>query len=201
MSAGDDWTAGAFDALVGYPDKMGEAKTFPVAGWLKGPWALDFRVWEVTTDDWGDIEPEGGWCLTHVPTGFVACGIKGALAFAQSIADAFDMMGGLVRDDRPCAGQILFRSGPRPQGRARRPAGFQCAQARSFHPRIAGDSVMTPDRWTTIDAYEPVAFDFPEDFQTVIEAHDTSQRGAAIMICASVAGLILIGGIVAGVVL
>ena len=60
----------------------------PVAGWIKGHFGLDFRIWhDEISDDFTK-----GWCLTHIPTGRVTMGIFAPLAQAQELADAFAEM-------------------------------------------------------------------------------------------------------------
>lgn len=53
-----------------------------IAGWVKPPFALDFRVWAAGEDGY-----DRGWLLTHLPTGFQVLGILTPLNEACEIAD------------------------------------------------------------------------------------------------------------------
>lgn len=81
------WNAQAFDVLV---DFDGEQVKQPVAGWVNGVWALDFRVFDLS-EGW-DEDLSGGWLLTHLPTGRRAFGIITPLDEAMKIADAINAM-------------------------------------------------------------------------------------------------------------
>lgn len=81
------WNAQAFDVLV---DFNGEQIKQPVAGWVKGVWALDFRVFDLS-EGW-DEDLSGGWLLTHLPTGRRTFGIITPLDEATQIADAINEM-------------------------------------------------------------------------------------------------------------
>lgn len=58
-----------------------------IAGWVKHPFALDFRVW------WMDEDYESGWLLTHIPTGFQIFGVRGSLERAFEVADRVAAVG------------------------------------------------------------------------------------------------------------
>lgn len=60
---------------------------WPIAAWVSGIWALDYRVF----DTGADIAP--GWSITHLPTGFLAGGIIGSLAEAQAVVSTIDAFG------------------------------------------------------------------------------------------------------------
>lgn len=72
------WIAGAFMAST----NKGE---FCVAGWLKGSFALDFRIWW-PLDEEAPCGPVG-WMLTHIPLGWGVIGLLMSLEEAQNIAD------------------------------------------------------------------------------------------------------------------
>ena len=77
------WTAGSFSVAT----HLGQ---FPIAGWLKGLWALDVRTFYL--DDYEDDDAIYGWGLSHIPTGYLAFGIIAPLERAFSIADAINGM-------------------------------------------------------------------------------------------------------------
>jgi hypothetical protein len=75
-----------------------------VAGWINGPFGLDFRVF--TDDVVGDATP--GFMLTHLPTGFVvraliAVGMKEAMALADEILDSADWTSPATPTPEQCA--------------------------------------------------------------------------------------------------
>lgn len=75
------WKAGEFNFSAA------DGATVRVAGWVKGFWALDFRVW------YGAKSLFAGWALSHIPTGRLAVGILDDLEKAQAIADLVDGLG------------------------------------------------------------------------------------------------------------
>lgn len=87
MSEQAQWAVG--EIPVRLKDEQGPAHTV-IAGWVKGLWALDFRVFDESRG-WDD-ELCSGWMLTHIPTGFCAFGILAPLPEAQEIADEIDGM-------------------------------------------------------------------------------------------------------------
>jgi len=70
-----EWVAGAFTVQT-------ERGGFDIAGWIKAPFALDFRVFD-DSFEWFDA----GWYLTHIPTGFGVGGIIANLPAAMEVAD------------------------------------------------------------------------------------------------------------------
>mgnify|MGYP003427983403 FL=1 len=83
-----DWQIGPIPLKV-VGDDNEVIETINVAGWRKGNWGLDFRVFDI-----GDYEDElwSGWMLTHLATGFSAFGILEPLNDAFLIADEIDEM-------------------------------------------------------------------------------------------------------------
>ncbi len=81
------WRVGVINLKCAAPDKPVDV---PVAGWTKDAFGLDFRV--IANDDGDYCIP--GWCLTHLPTGFVVryidAGHIEALSLADEIAAAGD---------------------------------------------------------------------------------------------------------------
>lgn len=75
----DGWTAGEFIAKT-------EEGARPIAGWVKGVFALDFRVFRESA--WDD-ENQSGWQLTHLPTGYRVLSLLVPLDGAVSLADEF----------------------------------------------------------------------------------------------------------------
>jgi len=76
-----EWVAGSFEVAT----FAGEGKPpaiLPIAGWIKHPFALDFRVFDDDAE-WIDA----GWYLTHIPTGFGIGGIIANLPEAKIVAD------------------------------------------------------------------------------------------------------------------
>lgn len=79
MSAG--WEVGA---ITGKFESKGEPNDQIIAGWIKGPFGLDFRVF---WDDDLDGYPAPGWVLTHLDSGRIVRCMLGSLAAAQAYAD------------------------------------------------------------------------------------------------------------------
>lgn len=73
--AAREWVAGSFAVSTA----LG---SYEIAGWVKPPFALDFRTFD-DGDDW----IKSGWHLTHLPSGFGMCGIIANLATAKALAD------------------------------------------------------------------------------------------------------------------
>lgn len=84
----DDWKAESFDAIVEF---RGKNVMMPIAGWVKGIWALDFRVFDLS-EGW-DEDLSSGWMMTHKPTGRCVFGIVCPLSEAMDIADKISAMG------------------------------------------------------------------------------------------------------------
>ncbi len=82
-----DWVATSFEAYV---ENDGSNTRHKAAGWVKGLWALDFRVFDLS-EGW-DEEHVGGWMLTHLPTGRRTFGILAPLDEALAIADGINAM-------------------------------------------------------------------------------------------------------------
>lgn len=59
-----------------------------VAGWLKGHFGIDFRVFLNRDEEW-----QGGWAITHMPTGYVMRRIFSELRIAQAFTDVVADMG------------------------------------------------------------------------------------------------------------
>lgn len=59
-----------------------------VAGWINGNFSLDFRAFLDSNEYW-----QGGWTLTHLPSGYVVRRIFAELKVAQDYADALADMG------------------------------------------------------------------------------------------------------------
>lgn len=74
----EGWTALAFEAATS--DGIAQ-----VAGWVKGQFGLDFRVFD-DGQDW-DSGYVSGWQVTHLGTGFKVCGIIAPLRQATELAD------------------------------------------------------------------------------------------------------------------
>lgn len=53
------------------------------AGWVRGHFGLDFRVMLNSEDAW-----QGGWAITHIPTGYVMRRIFSSLPVAKAYTDA-----------------------------------------------------------------------------------------------------------------
>lgn len=75
MKTADSWKAGAFSVPVE------GGKTVEVAGWVKGPFALDFRAVEM--EDYYDP----CFTLTHMPTGMMICSFLAGKTKAMRLAD------------------------------------------------------------------------------------------------------------------
>ena len=75
----DAWTPAALTVPYGSGDTMKGSVT--IVGWRSAKWFLDYRA---DDDKWGGVQD--GWALTHAPTGWFCCFIKGPLLFAQALA-------------------------------------------------------------------------------------------------------------------
>lgn len=83
-----NWQIGPIPiAVVGDSDEP--IKIINVAGWHKGNWGLDFRVFDI-----GDYEEDlhSGWMLTHLATGYSAFAILEPIEDAFRIADEINAM-------------------------------------------------------------------------------------------------------------
>lgn len=78
----EQWQVGEIPAIT-------DCGRIAIAGWVRGHFGLDFRIWEnAICDDY-----QKGWCLTHIPTGRVAMAIFAPLHRAQELADEFSLLG------------------------------------------------------------------------------------------------------------
>lgn len=86
---GAEWQAGAFDARC-----TGDV-LIPIAGWIKGPFGLDFRAFVGGYElGLGGYEfPKRGWCITHTPTGYAIQNVVGDLEEAKAVADRLTAFG------------------------------------------------------------------------------------------------------------
>lgn len=83
-----EWKAGEFTSqtFVGFDKPSMPVK---IAGWISGLWALDFRAFDDDSNEW----VQGGWAMTHIPTGQKAFNILGlSLRQAQDVVEAIDAM-------------------------------------------------------------------------------------------------------------
>jgi len=69
------WTAGAFEAA-------GPSGTTTMAGWLRGPFAMDFRP---TNDGNPQVLTPFAWVVTHLPTGWAMFAVQGSAAEARAV--------------------------------------------------------------------------------------------------------------------
>lgn len=76
------WEAGEFSIRVKSGEE--EPEDVRVAGWIKWPFALDFRVYLDEDDDFVK-----GWVLTHIPSGYIIANIGGPLEDAMMWGDRF----------------------------------------------------------------------------------------------------------------
>jgi len=83
-----EWQVGPIPITV-VGDNNEAIETRIVAGWHKGNWGLDFRVFDI-----GDYKDDlySGWMLTHLATGYSAFGILEPMEDAFRIADEIDAM-------------------------------------------------------------------------------------------------------------
>lgn len=79
--SGQGWTVGEIPLAT-------TRGTQVVAGWLKGYFAIDFRVFLNREEEW-----QGGWAITHLPTGYVTRRIFSDLRIAQAFTDALADLG------------------------------------------------------------------------------------------------------------
>lgn len=80
-----DWTAAEFRVTT-------DQGAIPVAGWVRGIFSLDFRVFD-NSCEFDEEELVGGWALTHIPTGLRVAGLVTSLGNAKELADRILSLG------------------------------------------------------------------------------------------------------------
>jgi hypothetical protein len=111
-----EWTAGAFKAWLMLPNL--EREQVEVAGWIREPFALDFRSFLI-----GDNDPAwraSGWVITHLPTGYSAFAVHAPLKQVMAVVDRLNALGDWSFDDaeeaaklRPAARELTLSLGDR----------------------------------------------------------------------------------------
>lgn len=80
------WVAAELE--VATPDGL-----LPVAGWVRGVFALDFRVFDILHTLDPESELAAGWALTHLPTGYAVAGLVTPLNEAKELVERISALG------------------------------------------------------------------------------------------------------------
>lgn len=87
----EDWQPGVFVTRIAGKQ---EPEDRSAVGWIRHPFALDFRPVVQDDEDFADpVECQSAWVMTHIPTGLGVAAIMSPLEKAKAVADDFLAMG------------------------------------------------------------------------------------------------------------
>lgn len=111
-----EWTVAPFKVWCQTPNLGREQEE--VAGWVRKPFALDFRAFLI--DETQPTWRASGWVITHLPTGYSAFAVHAPLKRAMAVVDRLLALGEWNFDDpveaarlRPAAREVKLSLGDR----------------------------------------------------------------------------------------